>query len=227
MSSINQLISELAHSVQQADSVPVRKALKLSIIHTRNKLVRESFANHKYTDKILQQRYRISLIDVPDGDPYLTDAELINKITKIKRSANKVPKPTRLINNLPFLSVRTAGVENPVEIAYVKEAGSKFYKALPGFNPIITYDYINGYIYVNNINAEDYKKLGYIIIESPFETPELIGIETQEGIENFADDDEYFIPEDMVPDLKKLVLETFNGQIIRQTNEINDLNLVS
>lgn len=227
MSSINQLISELAHSVQQADSVPVRKALKLSIIHTRNKLVRESFANHKYIDKVLQQRYRLSLTDAPDGDPNLDDEDLKNAITKIKRTTKKVPKPTRLVNNLPFLSVRTVGVKNPVEIAYVKEAGSKFYSALPGFNPVLTYDYINGYIYINNINEEVYNSLGYIVVESVFETPEIVGIETQEGVEHFRDDDEYFISEDMVPDLKKLVLETFNGQVIRHTNEINDLNLVN
>ena len=59
MASINQLISEIAHSVKQADSIPVRRAIKLGIIHARNELIRHSYANHNYTDKVLQQRFKI------------------------------------------------------------------------------------------------------------------------------------------------------------------------
>ena len=51
MSSISQLVSEIAHSVKQADSIPVRKAIRLSIIHARNQLIRQSYTNHNYADK--------------------------------------------------------------------------------------------------------------------------------------------------------------------------------
>ena len=111
MASINQLISEIAHSVKQADSIPVRRAIKLGIIHARNELIRHSYANHNYTDKVLQQRFKISLVDVPDGDIYQS-GDL--PIPKIKRTKVKVPRPVRLTNNLPFHSVRTAGVKNPI-----------------------------------------------------------------------------------------------------------------
>lgn len=108
MASINQLISEIAHSVKQADSIPVRRAIKLGIIHARNELIRHSYANHNYTDKVLQQRFKISLVDVPDGDIYQS-GDL--PIPKIKRTKVKVPRPVRLTNNLPFHSVHTAGVK--------------------------------------------------------------------------------------------------------------------
>ena len=62
MASINQLISEIAHSVKQADSIPVRRAIKLGIIHARNELIRHSYANHNYTDKVLQQRFKLLLL---------------------------------------------------------------------------------------------------------------------------------------------------------------------
>ena len=48
MASINQLISEIAHSVQQADSVPVRNAIRLGIIHARNRLIRNTYNSHGY-----------------------------------------------------------------------------------------------------------------------------------------------------------------------------------
>lgn len=222
MSSINQLVSEIAHSVNQADSVPVRRAIKLGIIHARNELIRKSYGNHNYTDKVLQQRVRLELINVPDGD--IEEAKDLD-ITNIKRTKNKVPKPIRLTNNLPFHSVRTVGVESPVEICYVKEASSRFYKALPGFCPMITYDYINGYIYINTTTNTKLKNINYIIVESVFEYPHIINTETVEGIEQ-VNDDEFLLPEDLVGAVKKLVLETFIPEIIKDTNEIHKDQIV-
>lgn len=224
MASINQIVSEIAHSVQGAYSVPVRRALRLAVVHARNELIRHSFTNHRYTDKVLQQRFRVTIIDVPDGD---INGIRLGELPTIKRTLQEVPRPTRLDNNLPFHSVRTTGVTNPIEIPFVKEASSKFYSHLPGICPNITYDYINGYIYINTKNDELFNKIGSIIIESVFERPDLIDIETYDkGITTISDDDEYLIPEDMINNLKKLALETYNLQIVRQTGEVPNPNLV-
>lgn len=223
MASINQLVSEIAHSIQQANSVPARNAIRLAVIHNRNKLIRQSFEKHNYIDKVIQQRFRISLINVPDGDvPNSNYFEL----PIIKRSAQRVPRPTRLDNNLPFLSVRTVGFENPIEIAFVKEASSKFYKHLPGFCRNVTYDYINQYIYINTINDYDFANLGAIIVESPFEYPIEINEEHVDGNYDYSDDDEFMISEDMIYDLKKLIIDEMNSQIVRQTNEVPTPNLI-
>ena len=227
MSSIAQLVSEIAHSVKQPNSVPVRRAIKLSIIHARNNLIRKSFSNHNYSDKVLQQRFRVSLIDVPDGDVYGSEEIITNTI---KRTANKVPRPVRLTNNLPFHSVRTVGVTNPHEIAFVKEASAKFYNSLPGMCPVITYDYINEYIYVNIQKDSALNNLGAIVIESIFEYPHIIETETVEGkldINAIDDNDEFLLPEDMIDAIKQIVLETWNKEIIRNTNEVPAPNIVS
>lgn len=227
MSSIAQLVSEIAHSVKQPNSVPVRRAIKLSIIHARNNLIRKSFNNHNYSDKVLQQRFRVSLIDVPDGDIYGSEGIITNTI---KRTANKVPRPVRLTNNLPFHSVRTVGVTNPHEIAFVKEASAKFYNSLPGMCPVITYDYINEYIYVNIQKDSVLNNLGAIVIESIFEYPHIIETETVEGkldINAIDDNNEFLLPEDMIDAIKQIVLETWNKEIIRNTNEVPAPNIVS
>ena len=224
MASINQLVSEIAHSVQGADTVPVRRAIRLAIVHARNELIRHSFNNHRITDKVLQQRFRVTIIDVPDGD---INGVRLGELPTIKRTLQEIPRPTRLDNNLPFHSVRTTGVTNPIEIPFVKEASSKFYSHLPGICPNITYDYINGYIYINTKNDELFNKIGSIIIESVFERPDLIDIETYDkGISHISDNDEYLIPEDMINSLKKLTLETYNLQISRETGEVPNVNLV-
>lgn len=227
MSSIAQLVSEIAHSVKQPNSVPVRRAIKLSIIHARNNLIRKSFNNHSYSDKVLQQRFRVSLIDVPDGDIYGSEGIITNTV---KRTTNKVPRPVRLTNNLPFHSVRTVGVTNPHEIAFVKEASAKFYNSLPGMCPVITYDYINEYIYINIQKDSVLNNLGAIVIESIFEYPHIIETETVEGkldINAIDDNDEFLLPEDMIDAIKQIVLETWNKEIIRNTNEVPAPNIVS
>lgn len=227
MSSIAQLVSEIAHSLKQPDSVPVRRAIKLGIIHARNEAIRRSYGNHNYTDKVLQQRFRLSIVDVTDGDIPGADNPAI---ARIKRTCCKVPRPVRLINNLPFHSVRTAGVANPVEIAYVKEAGANYYKHLPGMCNTITYDYINEYIYINTLNNDILNNIPFIIVESVFEMPHLILPEANGESLNpdiINDNDEFLLPEDMINTVKKLVLETWNANIVRDTNEVSSPNIVS
>lgn len=262
MASIEQLVSEIAHSVQQANSIPVRRAIRLAVIHNRNKLIRQSFERHNYIDKVLQQRFRISLIPCPDGDintelflyggdlydksledsetePTIRRSEYIDEfgeVHKILRSKQRVPRPTRLDNNLPFLSVRTTGVRNPIEIPFVKEAGSKYYRHLPGMCKSISYDYINQYIYLDVTKNTDFINLGSIIVESPFEYPTIIddeetvysGIQEEhfDGNKTYTADDEFMISEDMIYDIKKLVLDEFNSRVIRETNEVPTPNLM-
>lgn len=226
MASIAQLVSEIAHSVKQPDSIPVRRAIKLGIIHARNEVIRRSYSNHNYTDKVLQQRFRLTITDVPDGDIYGTDNL---DISKVKRTVNKVPRPVRLTNNLPFHSIRTVGMKNPVEIAFVKEASAQYYSQLPGMCPAITYDYINEYIYINIPKDSKFSTLGQIIVESVFEYPHLIQTETVEGkldINNIDDNNEFLLPEDMIDSVKKIILDTWNTNIIRDTNEIATENIV-
>ena len=226
MASISQLVSEIAHSLQQPDSVPVRRGIALDIIHARNKLIRQSFEQHNIVDKVLQQRYNVKLIDCPDGDVYGTNVSDDLGLATIKRSEFRVPRPVRLTNGLPFLSVRTLGVENPVEIAYVPEASSKFYAKLPGFCSKITYDYINQYLYINIINNPNFAELGKVVVESPFEVPFKLDDNHFDSEGNYTEDSDFIISEDMVLDIKKLVLESFNPNVVRETEEVPNPNLV-
>lgn len=225
MATIAQLVSEIAHSLKQPDSVPVRRAIKLGIIHARNEVIRRSYTNNNYTDKVLQQRFKCSLVDVPDGDLYGSNGIVT---TTVKRSKSKVPRPTR-IGTVPFHSVRTTGMKNPTEIAFAKEAVAKYYSELPGMCPAATYDYINEYLYLNLPSDNSIANIGAIIIEGVFEYPHIIETETNEGkldIDSISDDDEFLLPEDMIDAVKKVILDTWNPEVIRDTNEVPSESIV-
>lgn len=225
MSSINQLVSEIAHVAQEPNNNALRVAIKREIIHARNELIRKSYNNHSITDKVLQQRFRLSIIDIPDGDLQGTDGL---KLPVIKRTVQKVPRPTRLPHNVPFHSVRTAGVNNPHEIPFAKEASARFNNFLPGMCNLATYDYINGYIYIRLSPSNDIVNLKNIVIESVFEYPHIIEIETLAGkkISNefTIDDDEFLLPEDLVGAVKDMVYQRLYLEIHRQTNETTEMN---
>lgn len=224
MASLDQIVSEIAHAIHQANNFTTRQTIRSAVIHTFNEQIRQTYERHANVDKILMQRYRISLINVPDGDIFQS---LVSTKYKVKRSKTRIPRPVRLDNNLPFVSVRTVGYDN-MAIPFIKEANAQFYKALPGMCTSLSYDYINGYLYVNGNGNPLIEPLGHIIIESPFEIPTEIPVETTEGVEsNFDDDDEFIIPEDMVERIKDVIYKRNLLNVERVTNEVpvkDDIN---
>lgn len=227
MATLNQLISEIAHAVGQPNNVPLRRNIRQAIIHTRNELIRKSYGTNRVIDKGLEQRFRIELIDVPDGDVY-GSGELL--IPAIKRSKNKIPRPVRLTNGMPFLSVRTVGYNNK-SISFAKEATAKFYHLLAGFCKTPVYDYVNGYIYIYGDN-DITRNTENIIIESVFEYPHLIQTETIENEGDYIkddeelDDNEFLLPEDMIGSIKDIIFERNMLQVPRETNETPVDNLI-
>lgn len=224
MASLNQIVSEIAHAIHQPNNFTTRQTIRSAVIHTFNEQIRQTYKRHANVDKILMQRYRISLISVPDGDIFQS---LVSTKYKVKRSKVRIPRPVRLDNNLPFVSVRTVGYDN-MAIPFIKEANAQFYKALPGICTSLSYDYINGYLYVNGNGNPLIEPLGHIVIESPFEIPTEIPVETTEGVEsNFDNDDEFIIPEDMVERIKDVIYKRNLLNVERVTNEVpvkDDIN---
>ena len=51
MSSIAQLVSEIAHSYGQPNNHSLREKIRSVIIHTRAEIIRRSYENHNYVDK--------------------------------------------------------------------------------------------------------------------------------------------------------------------------------
>ena len=147
MASIAMMVSELAHSLGQPNNHALRENLKLLVIQTRNECIRRSYENHSYVDKGLTQRFRVTLTDVNDGDIILPDSikDYVN-IDKIKRTTEKVPRPVRLTNNLPFDRVSSVGYATNREFPYIKETTARFRDSVPGLCGAISYDYINEYI---------------------------------------------------------------------------------
>lgn len=170
------MVSELAHSLGQPNNHALRENLKLLVIQTRNEVIRRSYENHGYVDKGLIQRFRVTLTDVNDGDIVLPDSiKDFVAIDKIKRTTEKVPRPVRLTNNLPFDRVSSVGYATNREFPYIKETTARFRNSVPGLCGAISYDYINEYIYLYPPRRRTFD-LQQIVIESSFEHPNEISL---------------------------------------------------
>lgn len=221
MASISMLVSELAHSLKQPNNKVLRENLKLLICQTRNEVIRRSYENHSYVDKGLVQRYKVNLIDVNDGEIQVPEEFEDIDIQQIKRSAQKVPTPVRLTNNLPFDRVSSAGYRTSRELPFIKETSARFRSYVPGLCGMPCYDYINGYIYIFPSDNNAFN-LQQIVIESAFEHPTEIQIDNNEvdEMDVMLDENEWLLSEDMIGQIKEIIYKRDLLNTIRETNEI-------
>lgn len=223
MASIAMLVSEFAHSVGQPNNDALRQNIKQLIIHTRNELIRHSYESHGYVDKGLTQRFRVTLLDVNDGDIEIPEeySDYDVSLSQIKRTTQKVPTPVRLTNNLPFDRVSSVGYKTNREIPFIKETSARFRIKVPGLCQMPCYDYINGYIYVFPPDNNAFM-LGHIIIESAFEHPTMIQLANGEidSMDALLDDNEWLLSEDMIGNIKDIINKRDLINITRQTDEI-------
>lgn len=221
MASISMLVSEFAHSLKQPNNKALRENIKLLVIHTRNEVIRRSYENHGFVDKGLVQRYKVSLIDVNDGEIQIPEGFEDIDIQKIKRSAQKVPTPVRLTNNLPFDRVSSAGYRTSREFPFIKETSARFRSYVPGLCGMPCYDYINGYIYIFPSDNNSFN-LQQIVIESAFEHPTEIQIANNEvdGMDVMLDENEWLLSEDMIGQIKEIIYKRDLLNTVRETNEI-------
>lgn len=221
MASLSMLVSEIAHSVRQPNNYVLKENIKLLLIHTRNELIRRSYENHSYVDKGLVQRFKITLTDVYDGDFVLPEGIDETIIPLIKRSTQKVPKPVRLTNNLPFDRVSTVGYATSKEFPFIKETSARFRKHLPGMCAMPCYDYINGYIYLFPADNK-FIEINQLVVESAFEHPTEIQLSNGEiDLNDVVDDEnEWLLSEDMIGQLKEIV---YKRDLFTQLRELNEI----
>lgn len=221
MASIAQLVSEFAHTIGEPNNKGLREHIKLIVAQTRNEVIRRSFENHGYVDRVLTQRYKVSLINVNDGEIQLPEGYDNSDITKIKRTLQQVPRPVRLTNNLPFDRVSSVGFKTNREFPFIKETSARFRSAVPGLCATPCYDYINGFIYLFPADNKPIM-IDKIIIESAFEHPTTVEINNNlvDPINILDESNEWLISEDMIGQIKEIILKRGLLTNFHRTNEI-------
>ena len=221
MASIAQLVSEFAHTLGEPNNKGLREHIKLIIAQTRNEVIRRSYENHGYVDRVLTQRYRVSLTEVNDGEIELPEGYDESDITKIKRTLQQVPRPVRLTNNLPFDRVSSVGFKTNREFPFIKETSARFRSAVPGLCATPCYDYINGFIYLFPADNKPIM-INKIVIESAFEHPTTIEMDNGlvDPMSILDESNEWLLSEDMIGQIKEIILKRglLNGN--HRTNEI-------
>ena len=219
MASIALIVSEFAHSLKQPNNKALRENIKTLIVHTRNEIIRRSYENHGYIDKGLTQRFKVSLSEFLDGEIELPSG--YDYHDKIKRTVQKVPRPVRLTNNLPFDRVSSIGFKTNREFPFIKETTARFRNSVPGLCSMPCYDYINGYIYIFPANNKSFD-LDQICIESVFEQPNEIELLNNEAdpMKILMDENEWLLSEDMIGQIKEIIYKRDLLNTIRETNEI-------
>ena len=221
MASIAQVVSEFAHTIGEPNNKGLREHIKLVIIQTRNEVIRRSYENHGYVDRILTQRYKVSLTSINDGEIELPEGYDDEDIPKIKRTVQQVPRPVRLTNNLPFDRVSSVGYKTNREFPFIKETSARFRSSVPGLCAMPCYDYINGFIYIFPSEGKSFD-INKIVIESAFEHPTQIEIDNGlvDAMDLLDESNEWLLSEDMIGQIKEIIMKRGLLTRLHQTNEI-------
>lgn len=223
MASLNQIVSEIANSLGQPNNYALRENIRSIFIHEYVEAIRRTYENHGFIDSNLQQKFVVELENVTDGSYHYNNISNVEFAPTIKRTKKRVPKPVRLINNLPFTSISTRGYINPITIPFSRETRGQFYRYVPGLCGSLTYDYVNDYIYIlpstggsiiNNINQ--------IAIEAAFEFPYDVQKIIREGDDTydwFDPENEYAFSEDMIGSIKDRMNSRNFFEVSRESNE--------
>lgn len=225
MASLNQIISEIAHSIKQADNVAAKESIKLSIIQAREKLIRQSCKSNNLIDRTLITKYIIKS-NYNISDSYNCENNII-----------QIPQIIRLGNETPLISLQYKDSNNKLSepIPFINNSSSKYYSHLPGFCSKLSYDYIEniGNEYNENIASiilynKEHININELYVECINRYPNELEFDEESYSNKIITnlDNQNYIPNDMVLDVKKLVLEVFNPQVIRDTNEQNPTSLV-
>lgn len=221
MASFAQLVSEFAHTLGEPNNHGLREHIKLIVAQVRNEVIRHSYENHGYVDRVLTQRYKVSLTEINDGEIELPEGYDESDVAKIKRTLQQVPRPVRLTNNLPFDRVSSVGFKTNREFPFIKETSARFRSAVPGLCAMPCYDYINGFIYLFPPEGKAIM-INKIIIESAFEHPTII--ELDNGLVNdedlFDESNEWLLSEDMIGQIKEIIMKRGLLTANHRTNEI-------
>lgn len=217
MASLNQLASEIAHVYGEPYNVALKEVIKSNIIHLRNQELRRSYSSHGFIDQGVKQLFKIEILDINKDD---IGEPTQGVITKFRRTKNKILRPVRMVNNVPFTSVRIPDKENDNNccsemgfggeiLPFIQTDRIKYYANTNTMSKIPKYTYMNDYLYVWNVESN------YLIVEGIFEKPHEVSLEIYQGDTSYFDDYPFFIPDDLVPAI-------FSQLITTKVNKVNE-----
>lgn len=196
MATLKQIADEIAGALDRPFDDMFKERLKAIIKNERAYLIREQ-AEKYGLDDAFRQRYTVALerVDKADG--------LVDVNCDVLRTSNKIAKPIRLKRDAIFSYVGNAEGTNAYRFTELSEL--KFRHFLFLLADHISYNYMNGYVYIyGNI------KLKTVTLDAAFESPELVlPNETAEDISNgieYTEDMEFPLPIDMIQNIKARLL---------------------
>lgn len=208
--SYDTLAASVLVSLNEVGNYTLQQALILSARSARAKLLIQDAERNKL-NPIYQQTITIKLekSEVSDGCSDTGNCHLI--------STDRIPEPVRTKDRAPFsyvgsLNGKVAAIHTPIEMWDYNQYNKYTCDA-------IRYDYINGYLHVN-----DNTKIKYIAIKHAFVSPVNTASYCETSDICVSDSDEMVLPADMFNTIKKMLFEEYRPGIENPEVKIKEEN---
>lgn len=210
MATLNQLAQQVLDSLNRPFDAMFFERVKDLIVQQRALFIQQTI-DKDGVDKEYRQTYYAEI------EPVLNDEYTKAGTVKVWKTKNRIPKPIRWKNYTPFFYVGTENGRKPFKAGNYYSASLNQY--LPMIGNVITYDYIDGYIYcflkndVVTVEEDKSALLSPIRIDEVMQNPRFVRVgaktDTREDCTAFTDDMEFALPLDMANSLKTSIKELF------------------
>jgi hypothetical protein len=199
MSNLKKYAELIALRIGQPFNEMLVESLKTSIKYYRAMFIRQDIEKNG-EERSYFQYYVDDLIKVDSIDDCLVSSDCI-----VLRTKNKIPTPIRIKSPEMFNYAGTADRKSAFTFkAFTAQTYQKYAKYTSG---IVTYDYVNGYIYVY---TKSKKLMKYIGIGHQFANPEDIINNCGDTEINCFDEGDILLNDEMVP---RIVNSIMNGEL--------------
>lgn len=192
MSTINQIIYDLAYRAGSPDDHTLRERLKVIFFEILDERLRQDITKNGVSN---QYKTR-SVLPLSKVDK-LDDCNVTVNCT-ILRTTSKIIMPVRVKGRTPFTYT---GTPTGKVITYINFADLEDFSKLRYIGNEAYYTFGNGYIYVFNIN-----KLKNIVTEQISSNQELLSLCSSDASDCYDNDSELLIPNDMIANIKKQII---------------------
>lgn len=190
---LNEIAYFVAGRFNREEDLKFINEIKFAVKYYRALLVRRD-AERNSTSRQYMQSFIQPLIEVDEADTCVTQIGCT-----ILRTRDKVPEPVRLKDTTPFNFVGTIAYKKV--FTYSDPAGISFINDSKYSAKMIYYTYVNGYIYIYNVD-----KLKRILVDAAFIDP-ISAVDICTNSVNCISDDEPFpCPADMVQNIIQSLL---------------------
>jgi hypothetical protein len=199
---------QIAGNLDRWEDTELRRRCEDLIISTRAKLIKQNVDKYNITPNNFIEQINC----MPTTKVDISECCSVDLGCDVTRTLNKVPDPIRIRNrNSNFKYVGT--IDSKTSYSFMSPKELEDFSTERFFNNVVAYNYINGYIYIYGDNPQNIRVQG--VFGDPRDVANLNDCDNpnEDCVDNID------INDDLVSNIRLLVMDELNRDVVNESNK--------